>query len=128
MAAPTTGNVFDGQTYDRSSNIFASLPTAVGADMGGNGTADLTLSMNFTYLLQKYDGSNGGYLVWDISSLAAGTMITVPDTAFGFTPNAYSLYNPGTGGGPSVPEGGMTMVLMGMALAGLGLFRRFFLA
>jgi hypothetical protein len=92
-------------------------------------------------LVAAYDGKNGGVAVWNISSLTAGTSITIygyakPEKVNGhFTGNllgsdhaqqgyfritSYTLLNP-TG----VPDGGATVMLLGAALGAVGVVRRY---
>ncbi len=80
----------------------------------------------------SYDGPNGGSELWYIGDLAAGTQIYIPFTAepLGSPKNlvdsnryqatSWTAYNP-----TSVPDGGTTAALLGLAMAGLGFARRF---
>jgi hypothetical protein len=123
---PGTSGTFSGQTITRSTNLFGSLPTALGTGtQSGTGT---TINLNglgtFTYLFAKYDGQNDNSVVWNISGLT-GT-ITIP--AFG--PGGYGLsgwilFNQT---GPAVPDGGTTVMLLGAALGALGVARRFLMS
>jgi hypothetical protein len=138
----------DGQEYHRSTNAYVSpvlgIATTVGAVIasGGGlnvsmGIVTLTLPATFQYLVVAYDGPNGGVIVYEISSLAAGTVIEMPQFArpsgavgsqslvqhtgqYGMT--GWSLLNPTQ---TTVPDGGATVMLLGAALAGLGAMRRF---
>jgi hypothetical protein len=131
--------------YFMSGNSFATpLPTAVTTGdiitpFGGINTsgsqAIINIGSGFRYLLASYDGKNSGAVLWDISGLAAGTIIDIPRYA---QPNAngtdlvadaakyqittWSMFNPG---GPSVPDGGTTVLLLGAALSVLGMARRY---
>jgi hypothetical protein len=129
---------FSGSTYlyNRSGNFSSPMSAATltgnviasGGGINFDGTyAVITLSgTGFGYLVAKYDGPNGGAEVWNISGLAAGTTIKVPEYAFGqqvgqYQMTGWGLFNPTT---PSVADGGTTMLLLGAALSGLGLLRR----
>jgi hypothetical protein len=99
--------------------------------------AIINIGSGFRYLVAAYDGQNSGAALWDISGLAAGTIIDIPRYA---RPNAagtdlvngeeflqfqittWSMFNPG---GPSVPDGGTTVLLLGAGLSALGMVRRF---
>lgn len=138
----STSVTFGNETavYTRSGNfssplLGASLTGNVIASGGGinfNGTyAQITLtSTGFGYLVAKYDGPNGGAEVWNISGIADGTTIDVPEYAFGqqvgqYQMTGWGLFNPTTPQTPpSVPDGGSTILLLGTALSGLGLIRR----
>jgi len=121
--APGGSGSFAGQDITRSTNLFGSLPTATatGAVSGTGTTIDLNALGTFTYLFAKYDGQNDNSVVWNISGLTG--ILTIP----GFGPNGYGLsgwilFN--QTGGP-VPDGGTTVMLLGAALGGLGMVRRF---
>jgi hypothetical protein len=119
-----------GNTFTRTAN-FPNSPTFADAvfatelsfTVSGN-TATVNLgSTGYFYLLGKFDGPNFGSEVWVITGLT-GT-ITMPEFGSG---NQYGLshvyvFNPGSG----LPDGGTTLMLLGSALGGLGLVRRFFL-
>jgi len=123
ISLPLGGSdTFAGQTITRSTNTFGSLPmaSATGSMSGTGTTINLGLS-TFTYLFAKYDGQNDNSVVWNISGLS-GTL-TIP--AFG--PGGYGLsgwilFGPGA---PGVPDGGTTVMLLGMALGALGMARRY---
>jgi protein with PEP-CTERM/exosortase system signal len=121
--SPGGSGSFSGQTITRTTNTFGSLPaaTAVGAVSGTGTTIDLNALGTFTYLFAKYDGQNDVSQVWNISDLTG--IITIP----GFGPNGYGLsgwilFNQIA---PGVPDGGTTVMLLGAALGGLGMVRRF---
>ncbi len=122
---PTTGETYDrlGSTLDASG-----LPAAVEAGAtqvvtpGGNPHTGINVT-GFSYILGKYDGHNigAGSYVWYI---AGQTTVDLPQ----YLPNPaqhkyamshYALFNP-----VSVPDGGMTLVLLGGALVGLEVLRR----
>jgi hypothetical protein len=102
----------------------------------------LTLASTFQYLVVAYDGENGGVMVYNISSLVAGTVIQLPRYARpsppldGITGRAliqddgtyqmtgWTLLNPNPPQ-QQVPDGGATVILLGAALTGLGAMRRF---
>lgn len=105
-----------GQDFTRSNNDFGPLPTAV-FDSNGTGTS-VDLGSGFTYLFAKYDGPNYGSEVWYVADLT-GT-ISIPSTAGGYGLSGWTLFNPGT----SVPDGGTTAMLAGLALLSLGLMSR----
>jgi hypothetical protein len=144
----------DGQVYSNTGLYNGPQATAAGAltheDLGysfpdgfqGPVTIDLSAVGTFTYLVVAYDGpNNGGIVVWNIAGLTGTIQFDAygrPEAGSGldgFTGNllggnapqqykitGFTLLNP-TG----VPDGGATVMLLGAALGGLGMARRFFL-
>ena len=119
-----SGN-FAGQDITRTTNLFGSLPTAVGdaTAVSGTGTSVDLGGGTYHYLFAKYDGQNDLSQVWDISGLT-GT-ITIPgDGPLGYGLSGWILFNP-EGTPPGVPDAGTTVMLLGAALGALGMARRF---
>lgn len=149
----TEGNKQLTVKYYRSGNSFGTLPDVVGStneygDQNGGDhqikasfTVDgidylkITLPSRMTYLMATWDGPNVGGEVWYIGGLEAGREIWVPysvekndttshlfdhtdSTRQGIT--SWTAWNPTT----SVPDGGATVMLLGLALSGLGLVSR----
>src|ERR1041385_4326966 len=97
-------------------------------------TIDLSQVGTFTYLVVAYDGPNSGVAVWNIAGLT-GTIqfdsYAHPDGTTGdllgsnlpsqYKITSFTLLNP-TGG---VPDGGTTVMLLGMGLGALGMVRRY---
>lgn len=129
---PTTQTI-GTETYTRSINPCpvggCPTPTAVGSfkldrDEGPdavNPVIHLGIDVTgWTYLLAKYDGPRYGSAVWYVGGMT-GT-VDIPENlpfANQYQISHYSLYNP-----TSVPEGGMTLMLLGGALLGLETLRR----
>ena len=127
-----------------SGNSFATpLPLATSTDdvvtpgggmsFAADGNVMMTLGAGYNYLIAAYDGQNSGAVLWDISSLGAGTIIEIPaaaqpngsgtdlvDGKYGIT--TWSMFN--ADNNTSVPDGGSTALLLGAALSGMGLIRR----
>jgi hypothetical protein len=124
IALPLGGSdTFAGQTITRSTNVFGSLPQALGTGtQSGTGTTiDLNVLGTFTYLFAKYDGQNDNSQVWNISGLTG--VITIPANGpLGYGLSGWILFNQ-TGVG--TPDGGTTVMLLGAALSALGMARRF---
>jgi hypothetical protein len=102
----------------RSNNAFAPLPTAVFARKGSTTTIDLGTGL-YSYLWAKYDGQHFGAEVWYVGNLSG--IITIPATGGGYGLTTWKLFGPGVG----VPDGGATVMLLGVALGALGMARCF---
>jgi hypothetical protein len=120
--------VVDGDTVFRSDNSFGSLTTATKAGDASGTQTSITLATGYEYLVAKYGGPNGGMVVWDIASIAAGDTLDIPTDAYGANNDKYSLSGwrlfdalPSQG----VPDGGLTAMLLGIGLLGLALMRRY---
>ncbi len=114
------------------------ITPASGISYALDGNVTITLGSGYRYLIAMYDGPNGGGTVWDLSALAAGTVVELPAFAqpngssdmktgkYGIT--TWSLFNPTTPPPPpSVPDGGATVALLGLGLVALaGVRRRLF--
>ena len=111
-------DVADGQVYFRSNHGFKSLPSAVSAAKGGGRTINLRAGGLYTYLFATYDGY--GSEVWYIGNLNG--IITIPFLAAGHSLVGWTLFGPRSVG---VPDGGITVMLLGVALGVLALARRF---
>ena len=114
-----------GKTYTLLNDPIPVLPLAVWAStsaVGGDNTVDIGLG-GYAYLSVKYNGANGSELVFYIQGLSGG--LPVPATDLGFGANQYSLFNV-AGAPPGVPDGGATIVLLGVTLGIVGLARRKF--
>ena len=117
----------------------ASLGYAFPNGFVGPVTIDLNAVGTFTYLVIAYDGPNSGVAVWNIASLT-GTIsfdaygrpeagsglngltgnLLGGNTAQQYKITSFTLLNP-----TSAPDGGATVMLLGAALGGLGMARRY---
>lgn len=111
----------DGQVYIRSSNSFGPLSQALwDGHVSGTGTSiNLGAGGVYTYLFAKYDGPNYGSEVWYVGNLSG--IITIPGTAGGVDLTGWTLFGVG---GQGVPDGGTTVLLLGLAFGALGMARR----
>ncbi len=125
LAPGTTGNSFQDQTFNRTSNDCGTCPTVAVGDITNGTSTSIDLGAGGSlYLFAKYDGPNAGSEVWNIQGLT-GT-ITIP--ARGLEGQKYGLSGWSIWGGTptSTPDGGATAALLGLGLAGLaGLRARF---
>jgi hypothetical protein len=114
-----------GEIYDRlGSTLAGPFPTAFGGVKSGDDPAYTGINVTgYTYILGKYDADKAGGYVWDVSGL---TTVDIPQNlplANKYGLSHYTLFNPST-----VPDGGVTLMLLGGALVGLETLRRRFRA
>lgn len=92
--------------------------------------ADTTINVSPNdYVVAHYGDKNGGSLEF-FQVVMDETVVTVPGSPnpadeFADNPNSLSSARVFTPGGPNVPDSGATVMLLGGALAGLGLARRY---
>jgi hypothetical protein len=92
-------------------------------DLGASTT--INLGSGYLYLLGKYDGPNFGSEVWYVGGLTG--VITIPATGAGqYGLSHVYLFN--GSGGTSLPDGGTTLTMLGIAMSGLGFLKRKLLA
>lgn len=108
--------VFMNQTFSRSTNNFGALPTAVFARNGTGKNVALGTGL-YSYLFARYSGVS---FVWYVGNLSGNVQIPLI-TATGGLLMGWSLFS----AGGQVPDGGTTVMLLGMALGALGMARRF---
>jgi hypothetical protein len=113
-----TIDVANGEVYSRSSHGFKSLPAAGGARNGGGRTINLRTGGLYTYLFATYNGY--GTEVWYVGKLNG--IITIPVRAAGHYLAGWTLFGARSIG---VPDGGLTLTLLGAALGVLALTGRF---
>jgi len=111
-------NFANGKVYFRSNHVFKSLPAATQARNGSGRTINLRTGGLYAYLFATYKGY--GSEVWYVGNLSG--MVTIPFLASGHCLTGWTLF--GTGGA-GVPDGGVTVMLLGVALGVLALARRF---
>jgi hypothetical protein len=107
----------NGQIYHRSNNTFGSLPTAVFDHSGTGTTINLGAGGLYTYLFATYAGGLLGSEVWYVGNLSG--IITIPAFGGGCLLSGWTLFRT-----PAVPDGGATVMLLGVAIGALGLTRR----
>jgi hypothetical protein len=131
-------------TYFRSLLSTVGMPTAVaiGAQLASGGGVNnvgtdvvITLTGTYKYLLAAYDGPNGGSVIYDVSSFVAGDILRLARNGEPIGPNGtmaestrYQMtgwtllnLNPAS---VSVPDAGVTAILLGLGFTTLGLIRR----
>jgi VPDSG-CTERM motif len=111
----------------RSLNDFGPLPSPATLALRSTGTTiDLGATAGvYDYLFAHYGGPGGGTAeVWFVGDLSG--MITIPATGFGgYGLSGWALF---TAPGGAVPDGGATVMLLGAALAAIGVARRFLMS
>jgi hypothetical protein len=130
LPAPSGPTDIGSNTYIRSANYPApfSFPTADATDSfkQDNGNTTVSFTGLFQYVVGKYNGDNGGLAVWFKEDGFEGPLTLMPFWEYKDTPDGQvgqyalshtTLLNP-------VPDQGMTLLLLGLALTGLAFVRR----
>ncbi|HZR05604.1 MAG TPA: hypothetical protein VFA61_07230 [Candidatus Udaeobacter sp.] len=113
-----TIEVARGEVYFRSNHSFVSLPAASQAHNGGGRAINLGTGGVYRYLVATYRGY--GTEVWYLGNLNG--IIGIPFLASGHQLIGWTLFAAASTG---VPDGGITVMLLGVALGVLALARRF---
>lgn len=79
---------------------------------------------SYAYVLAKYDGQNAGYVLFNVAALGGTNIPEFSFSVWGSNAGQYQLSH-FTGFGTTVPDGGATLSLLGLALAGIGAVRRY---
>ncbi|MBX6324964.1 MAG: hypothetical protein IRY93_02865 [Chthoniobacterales bacterium] len=122
---PGAADLYNGQLFLRTLNSpgpgFPNYPDAAltGLVSGTSTTINLGTGGTYSYLFAKYDGPNPGSVIWYVGNLT-GT-ITIPARWSLYCLSGWTLF--GTSG--NVPDGGATVMLLGVAFATLGIAHRF---
>jgi hypothetical protein len=112
----------NGHDYFRLNTSCGTCPAAVFSSTDNSGSNTVNLGVGgFTYLLGEYQKPNGvsRSVIWKIQGLTG--VITIPDYYSQCALSHWTLFGPGNG----VPDGGTTVMLLGMAFGALGIARRF---
>lgn len=115
--AGTPYSIRNGNADPGSGNIGVGVQGATGAN---------SISTGFEYAFGRYDGPNGGYILWYLG----GAAFTAPATSDGDGNwgQAYGISHFTAFNGTSVPDGGTSLILLGLGLGAIALFRRKFIA
>ena len=106
----------------RSMNNFGPLPSPATLALRGTGTTiNLGTQGTYDYLFAHYGGPGGGTAeVWYVGDLSG--VINIPNIGFGHGLSGWALFTAPNG---AVPDGGATVMLLGAAIAAIGVARRF---
>jgi hypothetical protein len=107
----------------RSSNDFGSLfNSETLALTGGSMTINLGTPGTYDYLLANYNAPNGASEVWYIGDLSGTIVIEGNLGEYGLS--SWALFSPTP---QNVPDGGATVMLLGLGVGSLSLMRRYLL-
>jgi VPDSG-CTERM motif len=106
------------------STLAGPFPMAVAevgkVDLEVGDAPSLVADAAFSYVVGKYDAQNAGTWVWFVSGVKDDTVVLPANFTSGHGLSHIGLYN----GGVSVPDGGATLGLLGLAMLGVGYLRR----
>jgi hypothetical protein len=117
---PGTGDTTIGtQVYNREDSDIAKseLPVPTTMLKTDTDTSPPVIVNGWTYILGKYDAEKAGALVFLLTELDAGDTVTLPQDFNGHDISHYSVFN-------GVPDGGVTLMLLGGALVVVEALRR----
>ena len=110
--------------YATSATEYSGTLTAANNSTGTPQGAehDFTVDAGFEYALAKYDGPNGGYVLFFLGG--AATALPDPSSPLWGTGGQYQISHFTTFNATSVPDGGLTAALLGLSMFGLGVAKR----
>jgi len=111
-----------GHDYFRFDTSCGTCPAAVFSSTDNSGSNTINLGAGgFTYLLGAYQRPGGisRSYIWNVQGLTG--VVTIPGYYGQCALSHWTLFGPGAG----VPDGGTTVMLLGMAFGALGVARRF---
>lgn len=110
------------ERYRTSSTDYNAVLTG-GTQVQAPAGSPLPSALAYQYILVKYDGPNAGYVLYNVAA-AGGTYAEYPSPVWG-TGEQYRVSHITGFGASNVPDGGATLLLMGVAMGALGAARRF---
>jgi VPDSG-CTERM motif len=129
-------DLLDGQTSPAGCNITSTQGCMAASDPGpvGGDTYSGNLTLNgaeggtaagATFAIGKYNGQNGGYVLFYLPESGAPDQFSNPLWGVAGTEQYALSHVRYFTGGVSTPDGGTTLSLLGLALAGIGAVRRY---
>jgi hypothetical protein len=116
-------------TYDRRFSTLDPLPAVGGTAVPNTGgpydSIDVTA---LGYLMGKYDGKNAGFYVWLVPTGSYAMPLELGPDPANPTANAHGISHYVLFNANSIPDGGVTLMLLGGALVALDTLRRKFSA
>jgi hypothetical protein len=116
--------VIDERTYTVSSNEYSGI-IGDSKKIDVSGTSAVTIEDGWQYVLAKYDGKNGGYVLFNIEDFG-NVLPQYSYTFWGKTPEQYAISHYTLYKASTVPDGGLTVLLLGIGVGGAALFSRKF--
>lgn len=126
LGANVVNNLYLGRRYDTGPTNYNGTISSVmdGQDVQGN-----VVPAGFEYALAKYDGQSAGYVLFNLADWGSNVLPQYSYTIWGSNAEQYAIshftpFNTEGGDIPGVPDGGLTVVMMGLALCGIEFIRR----
>jgi hypothetical protein len=109
------------EVVDYSGKLSNPIRTPENGDFGGSSGQTFIVSSEYEYVIAKYDGQNGGYVLFHVPTFG-NELPRYPDI-FWTSTGQYAISNFTTFDSTSVPDGGATAALLGSALFAVGFLR-----
>jgi hypothetical protein len=118
VVGANTTTTISGHVYHTGATDYSGSVSAVGAFLGGT---DTSTTVNYTWVIAKYGDTDVVFNMADFGGPlpTSGENIVVNQNGGGLGISGWSGF-----GGSRVPDGGATVALLGLGIAGLGAMRR----
>lgn len=111
------------EVFDYSGTLSNPIRTPETGDFGDSSGQTFIVSSEYKYVIAKYDGQNGGYVLFHVPTFG-NELPRYSDNFWGEKPEQYTISNYTTF--DTVPDGGSAAALFGAALFAVGFLRRRF--